>query len=163
MLAEAGEPVHSLLPKIRQFNANAIVPRLWIGSAPRDVGDVAGFDVLFLCAQEYQPSAALFPGVHVFRVLLHDDGRRMGRIERLLALQAAKHVGRAYQAGLRILVTCWMGLNRSSLVTGLALEGPPMCFSSEQVEYKIRRARGERALSNADFVSLLREQSSKMC
>lgn len=102
-----------------QFDATQIAPKLYQGSAPPPGNELRsrGFDVLVLCAEEIQPDAVHFPGVTVIYAPM-DDGFY---VPEHVAHPAAMKVARALRAGKRVLVTCAMGLNRSGLVTGLAL------------------------------------------
>lgn len=75
-----------------------------------------------------------------------------------IALKAGRNVARKVQQGQRVLVTCHAGLNRSGLVTGLALINLGM--PAETAIQKIRSARGTWALSNRHFSELLRIHGS---
>jgi protein-tyrosine phosphatase len=90
------------------------------GSAPPP-GAQLPFDVLLLCATEYQPASSHYPGVTVLHVPLNDDGSPPTQDEIELAKNAAMRVSDFARRGKRVLVTCRMGRNRSGLVSGLAL------------------------------------------
>jgi protein-tyrosine phosphatase len=75
---------------------------------------------LVLCAREIQPSARAYTGIKVFRCPL-DDKVAMPAQDLKLAWQAAKWTAEECLAGRSVLVSCHLGLNRSGLVTGLAL------------------------------------------
>lgn len=90
--------------------------RLAQGSAP-PVGAAIPFDVVVLCAKEYQPD---LPGYRVLRVPL-DDGPPPSHADRVRIRGAARRVADHVRAGDRVLVTCWQGRNRSGVVAGLAL------------------------------------------
>jgi hypothetical protein len=131
------------------MSCNEIIPGIWQGSAP-EPGPLVGrrFAVLVLCAEEYQPEAGRFPGCkRVLRAEL-DDAEPTPR-ELAEALRAAQHVVKYYRRGWPTLVTCAQGLNRSGLVSGLAMRrlGVP----GPATVQLIRRARGEFALSNSAF------------
>lgn len=98
-------------------DADRIAPRLWQGARPPTGPTLAqrGFDVLVLCAF-YQPPAEEFPGVRVARAPMHDAYAIPD-----VAFAAAKLVAAHLAAGHRVLVTCEQGLNRSGLVSALAL------------------------------------------
>jgi hypothetical protein len=101
------------------LDANEIAPQLWQGSAPPTGPTVrrSGFDVLVLCAQEYQPPPPDFPGVRVIHAPM-DDRAWIPEMEAHKAAQAAAaHI----RAGRRVLVTCYKGWNRSGLVSALTL------------------------------------------
>jgi protein-tyrosine phosphatase len=115
---EVSEPV--------DVDATSIIPGLSQGGAPpcgtalKDLG----FDVLVLCAKEYQPSRESFPGVRVFYCPLEDDPkkpRNLTQAEWDCACGTAMEVARALNDGLHVLVTCVKGINRSALITALTL------------------------------------------
>ena len=97
---------------------------LWIGSKPKTGRVVAdsGFDLLVLCAEEYQPPARAFPGVEVIYAPF-DDNSDIGPLpsEKKIARRAAKRVADALRREQQVLVTCYAGRNRSGLVCGLAM------------------------------------------
>jgi hypothetical protein len=131
--------------------AREVARGLFVGSKPppgrRNV------DVIILAAMEYQPSADLFPGIEVIHAPLDDDSERpMTDEEITIAARAAAIVGRRLHARKRVLASCMMGWNRSALIAGLAMRG----MSADQIITRIRLARGPYALSNPNFVRLIR-------
>lgn len=138
-----------------KLDANRLIPGLYIGSAP-PTGDHlrrAGIDVLVLAAEEYQPPSTDFPGVHVIHAPL-DDADITGE-ERRIATAAARVVAKALVDGKQVLVTCHMGLNRSSLIAALATRMLAPKVPPVVVLEQVRRARGPWALSNASFQRML--------
>jgi protein-tyrosine phosphatase len=128
---------------------------LWMGSAPDCGANVReGWDVLVLCAMEHQLPSNCFRGVKVLHVPL-DDGRFVPANEILLARKAATVVARCLRDGQRILVTCYLGRNRSGLVCALALTR--LGASADTAIATVRAARGSEALSNPAFVQLIRQ------
>lgn len=129
-----------------------VAPRLWQSGFPinaeRLYGD--GFSMIVLCAEEMQPAEQEFPGVEVVYAPMSDsldEGKFVGNLE--TAQHAARQVARALEDGRKVLVTCAMGRNRSSLVTGLALimySG----ISGREAARKIRAVR-KNALTNDLF------------
>lgn len=94
---------------------------LYIGSAPEVGSDLgrANLQVLVLCAEEYQPKGKEFRGRPFTMHVPLDDGRpSLEELERAHA--AARVLAGQLLLGKRALVTCWMGVNRSGLVTALA-------------------------------------------
>jgi len=89
--------------------------RLAQGSAPPP-GVRMPFDVIVLAAEEYQPS---LPGFIVIRAPL--DDANPSAYERALIRATAKEVANYIRAGKRVLVTCFMGRNRSGVIAGHAL------------------------------------------
>jgi protein-tyrosine phosphatase len=136
-------------------DANEVAPRLYVGSKPPpDRYD--RFDVIVLAAKEYQPPDHWFPGSEVIHAPNDDDPRRpmeMAEIE--MALKTAGRVARRLRAGRRVLVTCAMGLNRSSLIAALAMH-EAYGMRADEILRRIRAARGAWAMSNPNFEKLLR-------
>ncbi len=140
------------------IDADQIWKNIWQGSAPPKGPYVAmsGFDVLVLCAREFQPPPEKYPGVDVIYAPSHDeefdfdDQRQVKTIT-----DAADAVVRAARTGRKILVTCYMGWNRSGLVTALALHQ----LTGASGKDCIRQVRSQRegALFNEDFCEKLSE------
>lgn len=136
-------------------DASEIIPGLFVGSKPSP-GRHDGIDAIVLAAMEYQPPAHLFPDIEVIHAPLDDaPGRRMREDEIEIASRAAKRVARLLREGRRVLSTCQMGLNRSSLVAALAMHDA-YGMSADEIITRLRRARGSWALSNQNFEKLLR-------
>ena len=132
-----------------------VAPNLFVGSAPSP-GAQAGFHVLVLAAEEYQPHASRFPGVEVIQAPFDDaPSWAMTAQEVAVAVGAARQVARHLRAGHRVLVTCALGLNRSALIAGLAMH-EVYGMHPDDIVVRLRRARGPWALSNPNFESLLR-------
>ena len=95
-----------------------LMPGGWLaqGSAPPR-GARIPFDVIVLAAMEYQPDLA---GYEVWYVPL-DDGPPPDHATRMRIRHAARDVADAVSLRRRVLVTCWMGRNRSGVISGLAL------------------------------------------
>lgn len=134
--------------------ASEVVPGLYIGSKPAP-GRHA-FDVIVLAAEEYQPHAMRFPGSEVIHMPLDDAPWRNMRPEEIAgAVRTGEAVARHIRAGRRVLVSCAMGLNRSSLVAAIAMHNAHG-MGADEIIMRIRRARGQWALSNPNFEKLLR-------
>jgi protein-tyrosine phosphatase len=132
-----------------------IVPNLFVGSKPAP-GHHDGIDTIVLTALEYQPPAALFPGIEVLHAPLDDaPNRKMTWDEITIATKAADRVARRLRAGKRILVSCALGLNRSALVAALALH-EVYGMSADEIIKRLRQERGAWSLSNPNFEKLLR-------
>ena len=133
-------------------SANMVIPNLWQGSRPPvDRRTVVGADVLVLCAVEYQPASGQFPRCRVLRARMKDALPTPREVAE--AVMAAREVATAVQHGKCVLVTCMAGLNRSGLVTGLALRH--LGWSGKDAVRAIQRARGDFALSNQHFRSIV--------
>ena len=137
------------------MSRSEVVPNLFVGSKPSP-GRHEGIDTIVLAAMEYQPPADLFHGAEVLHVPLDDaPDRPMREDEIAAATKASSRVARRLLAGRRILATCAMGLNRSSLVAALAMH-EVYGMGADEILSRIRRARGAWALSNPNFERLLR-------
>lgn len=139
------------------FNArppSKIVTGLFQGGYPTGNPAESGFDVLVLCADEYQPDAERFPGLEVVHAPMFDEQIDLETIER--ASVAASQVADLVRDGAKkVLVTCAVGHNRSGLVTGLILHDLYGLSGDEAV--MVIRAKRPGALSNESFAEFLRE------
>jgi protein-tyrosine phosphatase len=77
----------------------------------------------------------------------------LSREDLSVALRAAREVADGLAAGRKTLVTCWMGWNRSGLVSALSLHFLLGC--SGQTAYKIVREARKNALGNEHFRAAL--------
>lgn len=135
------------------IDADRLTRRLWQGSrAP--VGKrlrAAGFDVLVLCAEEYQPPSSAFPGVHVIHAGIDDAVPTTEELR--IVRHASRRVAECLEDGARVLVTCQAGWNRSGFVSAMAihrLTGMPGRHCIELV-----RASRANALQNRAFCRVL--------
>ena len=137
------------------MSRSEVIPGLFVGSKPPP-GRHEGVDAIVFAAMEYQPPAHLFPGTEVIHAPLDDvPGRRMREDEIAIATKAADRVARLLRSGRRVLSTCQLGLNRSSLVAALAMHDV-YGMGADEIVARLRRARGAWALSNPNFEKLLR-------
>lgn len=145
------------------LDADMIYPGLWQGSLPPD-GHVlaeAGFDVLVLCAREYQLEAELFPGVQVLHAPNDDDSSRaMTPSEWRLAQATGRIVANLVRSNKMVLVTCIAGINRSGLVSALAIHHLTGKSGRDCIRDVQRNRRGG-ALGNAQFREALRRLKEK--
>lgn len=132
-----------------------LINRFYIGSAP---GSCLGFDVVVLCAREYQPNAKMFDPALVIRIPLADTHRPFSE-EGLRSLDdLATVLSRLWGEGRSVLVTCIMGRNRSALVSALTLSkitGQPTYKTAEFLKRTRKDVIGVPALQNEYFSSLL--------
>jgi protein-tyrosine phosphatase len=126
-------------------------PFLAIGSKP-PTNQPLNFNALVLCAQEYQPSGNHFPKVMIIRAPF-EDTVPISKEEIETAYRAGLTTAQLIRDRRRVLVTCNQGRNRSGLVTGFALMD--LGVRAEDAIVRIRKARGDDALSNDYFVKLL--------
>ena len=82
------------------------------------------------------------------------DDARPSKQEVAIALQAARSVAGHLREGRVCLVTCHAGLNRSGLVSGLALR--MLGYDGESAVRAVRAARGQQALGNEHFRRIVR-------
>lgn len=136
------------------IDADEILPNLWQGSAPPlgSAVKISGFDMLILCAEEYQPRAREF-GFRSGRVLhapLDDHTRPLEAGEWETILTAAEAATVCLRRGGRVLVTCAAGRNRSGIVTALTIILLTRCSPKKAV--RLVRSRRDLALTNDSFV-----------
>ncbi len=137
-----------------------VAPRLWQGSRPQswtDLKGVLGVDVLVLAAQEHHPADYVFPGVKVLYAALDDSGPPPTEAELADAEAVATLAATRYVRGDRLLITCYMGRNRSGLITALVLVRAHG-LTGKQAVRAVQAARPE-ALSNAYFRRYLEGQT----
>lgn len=135
--------------------ASKVAPGLWVGARPPP-GHYRWLAAIVLAAKEWQPPSFAYPHVAVLHVPLDDDpSKPVPDDQARAAIGTAKTVARYLRSGRRVLVTCHKGLNRSSLVAGLAMHLAYGTKGDEAID-AIRRARGPFALRNPGFTRLLR-------
>jgi hypothetical protein len=134
-----------------------IVPNLWQGSR-HSISKYLNrykFNVLVLCAEEWQPPRSIFPdSVEVIYSPNADDPfRNPTRNELLRAVQTGRQVALAVRKNRKVLTTCMAGLNRSGLVNAIALH----FLTGDDGHTCMRRVRLKRlgALGNAKFQQVL--------
>jgi protein-tyrosine phosphatase len=144
---------HERCIKKDMIDANEIIPGIYQGSKPPKGLHLrkADFTVLVLSAMEYQPAKGTYPGVAVVYAPL-DDAELTSR-EWEIAKKAALQAARAHRSGKKVLITCYQGLNRSGLITALALHMITGNAGAKIVNH-IRRCRAG-ALSNSSFTSAI--------
>lgn len=113
----------------------------------------AGFRVLVLCAEEYQPAAALFPRLEIIYAPNDDSGAPFTALQKAIANMAAHRVADYVERRKHVLVTCMMGKNRSGLVTALALHHLTGWSGRRCVEHV--KAKRPIALSNEEFTAYI--------
>lgn len=124
---------------------------LWQGAASTvHTADMHGFDVVVLCAQEFQP--ILPRSIEVIRFLSDDCELTMPHLKE--AAFVSGKVERRVRAGKHVLCTCFAGFNRSGLVVALATMKLTKKPGREVVDHIQRRREG--ALCNESFARALR-------
>ena len=142
------------------IDAANITTRLWVGCRPPADRDLPEFDVLVLCALEYQPNPVAFHG-QVMRCPLPDAQLTDHQVAH--ALMVARAVATSLTSGRRVLISCANGLNRSTLVAALALMLVTRMGADELVELiqrtarrRVDRRRSRDAPFNPHFHAVLR-------
>jgi hypothetical protein len=155
-----------------KLDASRITPGIYQGSRPYDDDEASmNFDMIVLCAKEYQPPAKKYAPSHVVRVPIDDD-RVTPAAERAI-VRGAIEIVNTIEKGERVLVTCNMGMNRSGVVIAAALmllgAGARHKVTASEAVALVRRNRhpeawakekfgmyGVRPLSNEHFVEWLK-------
>jgi protein-tyrosine phosphatase len=106
-------------------------------------------------AEEYQPRGHNFPGTTVVHAPILDNLWGVTLAEREMIDRTARLVARALRAGKTVLVTCNAGLNRSGVISALALRHVYK-MPAEQAIALVRRARGPAALGNHHFIEIIK-------
>jgi len=131
---------------------NKVSAKLYQGSVPDPDSSYEGFSMIVLCAQECQPELPRFKGT-VLRPAFDDTTNpSVAHVQR--ARDASVAVGSELMRGGRVLVTCFMGLNRSGLVVGQAMAMTTR-IPADQIVEMIRAARGKDALTNTTFHAMV--------
>jgi protein-tyrosine phosphatase len=142
-----------------------IAKHLYQGSEPNTVFPprINGepFDVLILCAEEYQPVSGFDSRTRLVHAP-NDDSflRPLTRQQIVTAARAAKLAASALRCGKTVLVTCHMGLNRSGLVSAMTLHLVYGCSGIEAVKRVKEKRCG--ALFNKRFVEFLEKIPAKV-
>lgn len=134
-----------------EIDAHEVHERLWIGSVPprgRALARLA-FTHVVLCADDYQFPSSDFDGVTVVHCPYEDSDTVMTGATMALVFAAARAVTEAHRAGGTVLVTCAAGINRSALVTALAMR--MLGVQAWAAVERIRASRFTHCLSNTCF------------
>ena len=126
---------------------NHVFGPIWQGGVQHD--SLNQFDVLVLTANDVQEPPPGFQGKTLY-FPFKDSPELMNLF---VAQRAAKAVLRylAAHPNAKVLITCYMGWNRSGLVTALILRG--LGISAPQAILLVRGARGPNALTNLTFAN----------
>lgn len=139
------------------WDINKIHENLFQGAMPPkgELTAQKGFDVLVLCADENQDHEK-YLGVQVI-CAPGDDDIRPNRLARDLLVwkPAAAQVAAAIREGKKVLVTCMAGLNRSGVVTALALQELTGWSGARVVKHI--KSRRPYALCNDTFAAYIEE------
>lgn len=137
------------------YTANKMHERLFQGGFPPG-GDglkLAGIDVLVLCAREHQDES-FYEGIEVIKAPGDDDPRPQRLARFIDGWKLAGHmVAERVKAGKTVLVTCMAGLNRSGMVTSLALR-ELTGWSGKKIVEHVQESRAS-ALCNDTFAQYI--------
>ena len=139
------------------LDANRIAPKLYLGAVTAaHLAEARHFPVVVLCAQERQPPEVQ-PQAGIEVICCPIDDCAITPAIAQAAHNAALHVAARLRAGVRCLVTCQAGRNRSGLVAGLALrlngvDGP----TAVQWIQERRRTPFGNGLGNSSFADFVR-------
>lgn len=137
------------------IDANLVAPRLFVGSRPPP-GRYRWFNVVVLCAKEYQPPSFAYPGMTVIRLPLIDDAvHPLSDVDKTLVVTNARTIARYLESGACVLSTCWQGWNRSALVAAIAMLLAYDMDADTAID-QIRATRSPNALSNWRFEQFVR-------
>lgn len=128
---------------------------IWQGNADSALDLHASFDLLVLCAEEFQPEPRAFTGSETSVLYAPNDDSKPTPDQLRIAHAAANQVARTTMLGGRSLVTCFAGRNRSGLVSALALHMLTGCGGRMAKNVVRMRRLGAPALTNRDFNRVL--------
>lgn len=136
------QAVFDRLPRRTSVEGSFICRGLYQGQAPPcgPMLRAAGIDTIILCAEEWQPPGAVdpicatvlgyqpgqhpYPGVQLIYAPADDDFDKPPSPGVLsVAASAAAQAARRILQGGKVMSSCWMGKNRSGLVTAMTLHG----------------------------------------
>jgi protein-tyrosine phosphatase len=140
--------------------------KLWQGEARDtlrwDFLKAEGVGLVILCAREFQPKFG--KRFEVIRLKFEDDPymeHTMGLRTAYYARNAADLAFERLEKGTSVLSSCWMGLNRSGLVSGMILVRHCGMSADEAVK-RIRSARTYVAMGNPVFRELLDREALRV-
>jgi hypothetical protein len=131
--------------------AEILPGQLYLGPDQRP-GTLQGIDVVVGVAKDRLIHPWDHPNVIVEHVPLVDDGPPEPQ-DRTRAAMAAELVTKHLDAGRKVLVSCYAGLNRSGWVVALVLKNKGL--TGKDAVKLIRERRGYNALSNEFFEALI--------
>lgn len=127
---------------------------LYLGgeNAPEYLEHVS-IDLHVVCTQGTTPYEGHAERIYHFPMVDEDAPWHTNKLWVRYLVEAADEVARALERNENVLVTCAMGLNRSGLVTALAL--CRLGYSPRQALKTLRKARSSLVLHNPSFVKVL--------
>jgi hypothetical protein len=154
-MATTGASIMSLLPSPASVSFSYISPQIAQGSRPPAGSWLRenGFTAVVFAAHEYQPEDRYYPGVVIVRASLDDSGAPMSNREWSDALRASAFVSTLVKKDHMVYVSCWMGQNRSGLISALAVHRLTG-ISGRRAADHVRKHRPH-ALTNPSFSAAL--------
>jgi len=147
-----------IFPNQSYSDFNKIVDNIYQGSFP-PVGSFvrdAGFDVLVLCAKEYQPDSDKFPGVTVFHCPFDDDPSRHPYSKEIdIIKNTLSNVVPYIKDDKKVLVTCQAGRNRSGLLNAFIIKSMYKSLTNIEI-IKLIKDKRQFALTNPKFVEVIK-------
>lgn len=128
---------------------------LWLGGA-QDIGAGVHYDLIILCADEFQPEARIIADpskTEVIHAPNDDSENPLTRDQACIAIAASRAAAKAFKAGKKVLISCMQGRNRSGLVMALTLHRL-YGMAGERCRGYIR-AKRPHALTNPSFNAFL--------
>ena len=160
---EEGEPTMDLIYVYEGPEGSGIRGKLSQGNY-KDVlnlmNNPQGVTCVVLAASDFQdpgPVPALVIKAPFDDVVEPDEAERVKITQ--IASEAAQRVAAMVKNGQHVLVTCWAGLNRSGLISALALIH--FGFSADDAIEVVRKGRSKHALCNSTFVDIVKSVGAK--
>jgi hypothetical protein len=144
-----------ILPSAQGVSFNYVTPQIAQGSRPPAGSWLRenGFTAVVFAAYEFQPEPKYYPGVVIVRASLDDSGSPMTNREWSDALRASAFVATLVKKDHLVYCSCWMGKNRSGLVSALAIHRLTGISGRRAADHVRLRRPG--ALSNSSFSAAL--------
>ena len=160
------------MPSLRHpqlIDANLVAGTMFMGAfEPPRRGLREHIDAIVLCALERQPPTLAYTGIKVMHCPLLDDLTPLTIDEFYMVQKMIKRLRTLLDEGAVVLVSCYMGLNRSGFISAAALMTPPNianrlltvgttpgCMHAAEAIRLVRMSRGTMALSNPKFTYIL--------
>jgi len=142
----------TLLHRARTGNGS-----LWQGGMDDVIQSGDEFEVIVLCAEEFQPKRSIFlrpqDRASVIYAPNDDSETPISKAQADIACRAARQAAHEYRSGKNILVSCMQGRNRSGLVSALTLHLLYGMSGAKTIEFI--KSKVPNALMNPSFVKFL--------
>lgn len=154
------------MPFLGPSDYSLVVPRLYVGRAPRPGVQVApGVRTVVLCAREYQPPDEIvwrsYPDARILRCPLRDIERDFAPCEANRIAATVRAVKKDIHEGRVVLITCVQGINRGPLLAALAIK-QYFGIGPTQTIKLIREKRHPDCLYNRKFVAYALRQTVRL-